>query len=274
MDEFDLWTAVEERTKGIMGQRGMLILDGCISYQAALDRQASLADARHRGRWPDSLWLLEHDPVFTLGRTMRVSLSANRTSGETISGIPVVPAGRGGLITYHGPGQVVGYPILRLREFCAGPKPYVRMLEDVIIRSLRDWDLHGRRREGLPGVWVGGDPPEKIASIGVRISQGITTHGFAVNVSNDLSPFALIDPCGIAGCQVTSVSRLRGEVVDVARMKAIIAAKFAEVFQIDWLPPGETEARQGVSPMRGRPAEVMERSAGPTFEMERWQCRS
>lgn len=247
-----------------MTQRGKLILDGCIPYHTALDRQAVLAAERFHDRRADSLWLLEHDSVFTLGRTTRMSTWADQDSSGTISGIPVVPAGRGGSITYHGPGQVVGYPILRLKEFCQGPKAYVRMLEEVIILSLQEWDIHGRRLAGLPGVWVGGDRPEKIASIGVRISRGITMHGFAVNVAMDVSPFTLIDPCGIAGCQVTSMSRLRGQPIDVPSMKAIVAARFAEVFRIEWVTAEEAEAQPASPPMLARPLEALERSSGPS----------
>lgn len=256
-----------------MTQRGELILQGRLPYQTALDRQAFLAGERVHDRRADTLWLLEHDPVFTLGRTTRLSTWADKDSNGTISGIPVVPAGRGGSITYHGPGQVVAYPILRLKGFCAGPKAYVRMLEEVIIRSLQEWEIQGHRLAGLPGVWVGADRPEKIASIGVRISHGITTHGFAMNVAMDLSPFSLIDPCGIAGCQVTSMSRLRGQTIDVSSVKVVVAARFAEVFHIEWMTD-QADTQPGVPPTRGRPIEAMEPSSGPMFEMERWQCRS
>ena len=149
-------------------------------------------------------------------------------AGETISGIPVVPAGRGGLITYHGPGQVVGYPILRLREFCAGPKPYVRMLEEVIIRSLQVWDLHGCRREGLPGVWVGADPLEKIASIGVRVRHWVSFHGVSLNADPNLEHFSGIVPCGLY-TPATSLAAL-GIDADMQRVDRALQSAFEEIF--------------------------------------------
>ena len=225
-----------------------LIISDRMAYEAALDMQTHLARERADERRPDSLWLLEHDPVFTAGRTTDCSAWPLRDESEAIAGIPVVQTGRGGSITYHGPGQVIGYPILRLKQHCPGPRPYVRMLEEVILRILHAWKVPGHRVDGLPGVWVGPAPSEKIASIGVRISQGITTHGFGLNVDMELSPFSLIVPCGIPGCRVTSMSRHLGKPVDLAGVRSALAAAFSEVFQITWIngpirlssePPGE-----------------------------------
>lgn len=212
-----------------------LIISKRTAYEAALDMQTHLARARAENSRPDSLWLLEHDPVFTAGRITKRAAWPHEDHSTEISGVPVVQTRRGGSLTYHGPGQVVGYPILRLKEHCPGPKPYVRMLEEVMIRVLRDWTIPGRRVDGLPGVWIGTNPSEKIASIGVRISQGITTHGFALNVDMDLSPFALIVPCGIPDCRVTSMARQLGRPIDLDDVKSALAAAFADVFQIDWV---------------------------------------
>ena len=230
-----------------------LRIDQRVPYGEALNVQASAARERAENARPDSLWLLEHNPVFTAGRTTRGSAWPLGESTD-ISGIPVVRTERGGSLTYHGPGQVVGYPILRLKEHCPGPKLYVRMLEEVILRTLHEWRIVGHRMDGLPGVWIGTEPIEKVASIGVRVSQGITTHGFALNVDMDLSPFSLIVPCGIPDCRVTSMSRHLGRPVDVAGVKSALAAAFADVFQITWLtrpplsaePPGKL---QMVSPV-------------------------
>ena len=223
-----------------------LRIDHRIAYEESLEIQASAADERAENARPDSLWLLEHDPVFTAGRTTRGSAWPLGKESTDISGIPVVRTKRGGSLTYHGPGQVVGYPILRLKAHCPGPKLYVRMLEEVILRTLHEWEIVGHRMDGFPGVWIGTEPMEKVASIGVRVSQGITTHGFALNVDMDLTPFSLIVPCGIPGCRVTSMARYLDRPVDVAGVKSVLAAAFADIFQIAWVmerplsprPPG------------------------------------
>ena len=224
-----------------------LMIDHRVPYEESLDIQACMGRERAENVRPDSLWLLEHDPVFTAGRTTGKSAWPLSEEAKEIVGIPVVRTGRGGSLTYHGPGQVVGYPIVRLRDYCPGPKRYVHMLEEVILRTLGEWKIAGRRVERFPGVWIGIDPMEKIASIGVRISHGITTHGFALNVDLDLSPFSLIVPCGIPGCRMTSMSRVLGRPVDVAAVKSSLAAAFAEVFHVGWItesgvsgrPPGK-----------------------------------
>lgn len=209
-----------------------LTIDNRVPYETALNLQARMAEERAGDARMDLLWLLEHHPVFTVGRTTNRS-AWPRKEGK-IAESPVVQTRRGGSITYHGPGQVIGYPILRLKEYCPGPKLYVRMLEEVIIRVLRDWNIAGHRVDGLPGVWVTTDVPEKIASIGVRVSRGVTTHGFALNVDMDLTPFSLIVPCGITGCRVTSMAQYRGQPVDPDDVKAALAAVFSDVFQVSW----------------------------------------
>lgn len=223
-----------------------LMIDKRVPYEESLDIQAWMGRERAKNARPDSLWLLEHDPVFTAGRTTRSSVWPLGEESREICGIPVVGTGRGGSLTYHGPGQVVGYPILRLRDYCPGPKLYVRMLEEVILRALDRWNISGHRLDRLPGVWIGTEQMEKIASIGVRISHGITTHGFAVNVNLDLSPFSRIVPCGIPGCRMTSMSQYLGRPVNVAAVKSALAAAFADVFRITWItPPGMSRRPPG-----------------------------
>jgi lipoate-protein ligase B len=212
-----------------------LVLDKRVPYRDALDIQGSAAKRRMENVSWDLLWLLEHDPIFTAGRTTGASAWPLGEEARELSGIPVVQTARGGSLTYHGPGQVVGYPILRLKEYCPGPKRYVQMLEEVILRVLREWNIVGRRVNGLPGIWIEAEPIEKVASIGVRISHGITTHGFALNVDMDLSPFSVIVPCGIPSCRMTSMSRLLGHPVDVAAVTSSVASAFADVFQITWI---------------------------------------
>lgn len=220
-----------------------LILDQRVPYGEALDIQTSRAKQRAEHARPDVLWILEHDPVFTAGRTTRASAWPLEAEPSEIHGIPVVRTERGGSLTYHGPGQVVAYPILRLKDYSPGPKRYVQMLEEVILRTLDQWNITGRRRDGLPGVWIGTDPIEKIASIGVRVSHGITTHGLALNVDMDLSPFSLIVPCGIPGCRITSMSLTLGRPVDVAAVKSSVAAAFADVFRISWIAHCDVSAQ-------------------------------
>ena len=220
-----------------------LVFGQRVPYGESLDIQDAVAKERAENICPDFLWLLEHDPVFTAGRTTGPSAWLLSEESRELSGIPVVRTRRGGSLTYHGPGQVVGYPILRLKEYCPGPKRYVEMLEEVILRTLREWKIVGRRVKGLPGIWIEAEPMEKIASIGVRISQGITTHGFALNVDMDLSPFSVIVPCGIPGCRMTSMSRVHGRPVDVAAVKSSVASAFADVFQITWIMQSGTSGQ-------------------------------
>lgn len=205
-----------------------------LPYERAWHLQQTYHAARAADRCRDLLLLVEHPPVYTVGRTTQDQHWPGDARLLEVTGIPVVRTERGGSITYHGPGQAVGYPILRLTDHCAGPKAYVRRLEDVLIATLDDWDITGRRRDGLPGVWVGDEQPLKIASIGVRISHGVTMHGFALNVSIDLAPFSSIVPCGIAGCRVTSMAALLGSAPEFPVVQQRIAAHFAERFHLTW----------------------------------------
>lgn len=132
-------------------------------------------------------------------------------------------------MTYHGPGQLVGYPILRLKDYCAGPKAYMGLLEEVLIRGLAALGLSSWRRREMPGVWV---QERKIASLGVRIARGVTRHGFALNVMNDLTPYSAIVPCGLAGCVMTSVVEETGRPVGVDEVMKVVVGAFQEVFEL------------------------------------------
>lgn len=205
---------------------------GLTTYADACDLQVSLHEARAANRIEDILILTEHLPVYTRGRTARPEHMEGWWDRSTIDGIPVCIADRGGSVTYHGPGQLVGYPILELRRHCDGPKAYVRLLEEVLIRGLSRLEIVSTRRQGAPGVWVGG---KKIGAIGVRISKGVTRHGFALNVTNELHPFSAVMPCGLRECIVTSVARESvGEVSFRAAMQAV-TKEFQEVFELSWL---------------------------------------
>jgi len=181
---------------------------GLVPYARALDLQRALVEDRRAGRVGDLLLLLEHPPVVTLGVRKEISRSHILTTDEVLSsrGVEVHETGRGGDVTYHGPGQIVGYPIIDLNPDRLDVHRYVRDLEEVLMRAIDDFGVRGERVKGLSGVWVGND---KVAAIGVRISRWITSHGFALNVTTDLDAFKWIVPCGIEGRGVTSLQRLR-----------------------------------------------------------------
>jgi lipoyl(octanoyl) transferase len=160
---------------------------------------------RQAGRIADTLLLLEHDPVFTLGRNARKENVLFPEDALRARGFDVFETGRGGDVTYHGPGQVVGYPILDLAPDRCDVHRYVRDLEEVMIRVCADYGIAGERVPGLTGAWVG---RHKVGAIGIRIARWVTSHGFAFNVSNDLAPFDLIVPCGIRDRGVTSLTQL------------------------------------------------------------------
>jgi lipoyl(octanoyl) transferase len=202
---------------------------GRIPYADALTLQRSLVEDRRAGRIDDVLLLLEHPHVLTLGTRGDGGRShILATPGALGSrGVEVHETGRGGDITYHGPGQTVGYPIMDLQPDRCDVHRYVRDIEQVLIRTASDYGIEAGRVEGLTGVWVG---REKLAAIGVRISRWVTSHGFALNVTTDLDYFNLIVPCGIADRGVTSLARLLGHAVDRAEVDDRIVAHFGEVF--------------------------------------------
>jgi lipoyl(octanoyl) transferase len=200
---------------------------GRLSYAQGLELQAQLVADRQAGRIVDVLLFVEHDPVFTLGRNAREQNLLVRESLLRARGYDVFETGRGGDVTYHGPGQIVGYPIISLAPDRQDVHRYVRDLEEVMIRACRDYGIDAERVAGLTGCWVGRD---KIGAIGVRISRWVTSHGFAFNVVNDLAPYSLIVPCGIPDRGVTSLERLLGRSVSLADTQEGLARHFAEVF--------------------------------------------
>jgi lipoyl(octanoyl) transferase len=194
--------------------------------------QRALVEERRAGRVPDLLLLLQHPPVITLGVRSEAARANVVAGAERLAGlgIDVCETGRGGDVTYHGPGQVVGYPIIDLRPDRCDVHKYVRDLEEVMIRVCGDYGVHAERVRGLTGTWIGMD---KIGAIGIRISRWITSHGFAFNVSTDLEHFQLIVPCGIADRGVTSLERATGRAVAIGEVEDAIARRFAEVFARD-----------------------------------------
>ncbi len=204
---------------------------GLVPYEEAWRLQGELAARRATGLVPDILLLLEHPPVYTTGR--RGSSNHLRTSPAAL-GAPLIESDRGGDITFHGPGQLVAYPILDLRATGLGAAGYVNRLEEAVIRTLARYGIAGGRETGLTGVWAEG---EKIAAIGVRVSRPagaaggwVTSHGLALNVDVDLGWFQRVVPCGIADRGVTSMARLRGSAPALLEVAGELAAQFGELF--------------------------------------------
>jgi len=205
---------------------------GTIGYQAALDLQAQLVEQRKQGLIPDQLLLLEHPPVITLGVRTRNDRSHVLESEAALAarGVGLFETGRGGDVTYHGPGQLVGYPIVDLKPDRCDVHRYVRDLEEVLIRAVDAFGVRAGRIEGLTGIWVG---DQKLAAIGVRISRWVTSHGFALNVNTDLSHFGLIVPCGITDKGVTSLERLLGHALPMDEVAETVARQFAALFSAE-----------------------------------------
>jgi lipoyl(octanoyl) transferase len=217
---------------------------GRIDYEAGLALQQELVEERRASRIPDTLLLLEHPPVITLGVRTRGRPSNVIASAEELAarGVKMFETGRGGDVTYHGPGQLVAYPILDLRPDRCDVHQYVRDLEEVIIQAVGRLGVTARRVAGLTGVWVG--PPgreAKLAAIGVRISRWITSHGIAINVATDLRNFGLIVPCGIADRGVTSLEQLLGRPVPLSEVEGCVEVSFGAVFGADVRPNGSVQ---------------------------------
>jgi lipoyl(octanoyl) transferase len=202
----------------------LLVCDlGLVEYREGVALQEEVRARRQAGELPDVLLLLEHPPVYTLGR--RADPATDLPLGEAwyrAQGLDVVKTDRGGRLTYHGPGQLVGYPIMRIEDVIA----YLRTMEGALIAALAGEGIEAQVREGLTGVWV---QDRKIASIGVHVSRGVTTHGFAVNVVNDLAPFTWAVPCGLQGVRMTSVREETGR-EDLPGFRERVAAAFAEAY--------------------------------------------
>jgi lipoate-protein ligase B len=234
-----------------MNQVWLVNLD-VVPYADALALQHRIVNARKRRIMNDTLLLLEHPPVFTLGRNgNEANIVASRDLLQQI-GIQVFHVERGGDVTYHGPNQLVGYPILDLRDFQRDVRWFVRSIEETLIRSLADFGISARLIEKLIGVWV--EQPDqldprlrqaKIAQIGARIEQWITYHGFALNVDPNMAHFDLIVPCGIGDKGVTSMARVLQQPVEMRAVRERVAAQFAHVFGVELIEvsPSELESR-------------------------------
>ena len=201
---------------------------GRVSYAEALALQESLVERRKRDEIEDQFLLLEHPHVITLGRAANRANILIDDASRSKMGVELFETGRGGDVTYHGPGQLVGYPILKLMPGRQDIRRYVRDLQEVLIRTARDFGIEAEPRGGeFVGVWVG---EEKLGAIGIRISRWVTMHGFAFNVTTSLNYFQLIVPCGIRGHGVTSLEKLLGHPVEMEAVAHSAARHFGEIF--------------------------------------------
>jgi len=237
-----------------MSAEVLVVRCGLVAYDEALVAQRWLRDAREDGSIPDVLLLLEHPPTYTRGRRSTPEELPMAAEWYEMQGIAVHDTDRGGRVTYHGPGQLVAYPIVDLRAYGDDVHEYVRRLERVAISSLAQHGVAAQTIEGLTGVWTEGERPgsavgaaesvqradgigpppreaRKIGSIGVHVSRGITTHGLSVNVSNDLQPFEWVVPCGIEGCQVSSLSRELGADQELGPFADTVAERYGAVYE-------------------------------------------
>jgi lipoate-protein ligase B len=203
---------------------------GTIEYEECTELQKKLVRLRHEGRIEDTLLLLEHPPVITVGTSGgEGNLIASPETVER-AGVQVCKTDRGGNITYHGPGQIVGYPIFDLRQHGRDVHLFLRTLEQAVTDFLADYGIAGERVEGLTGVWVDGD---KICSIGVAVRRWISYHGFALNIDPDFRHWALLHPCGLIGKQVTSLTRLTGQPADMDTVKRAMLLNLAALFEAE-----------------------------------------
>jgi lipoyl(octanoyl) transferase len=203
---------------------------GIVDYEYAHDLQKRIHQDRIDNKCPDTMILLQHNPVITVGRG---GDNKNIIVSQTILdsyGIKVYEIERGGDVTYHGPGQLTGYPIIDLRNYQKDVHWYLRQLEEAIIKFLSYYDVIGKRVSGWTGVWVG---DEKIAAIGVAVKRWVTYHGFALNINPDLSHFKLINPCGITDKEVTSLVKILGFDVDMAGVEDKIISAFSDIFDVE-----------------------------------------
>ncbi|MCU0578234.1 MAG: lipoyl(octanoyl) transferase LipB [Desulfobacterota bacterium] len=212
---------------------------GLVPYHQAWELQKELvACKRSREDFPEVLLLLEHPPVLTLGRFGRPEHLLADAARLKELGLELICCERGGQVTYHGPGQLIAYPILNLKHLGLGIREVVRRLEEVVMRTLADYRVRAARRPGYPGVWVG---EEKIASLGLAIQQNISFHGLALNYGAGLDPFDLINPCGLAGVRMTSLEKIKGHQPVSAELRHNLAGHFMEVFGLEPGTPGLVE---------------------------------
>jgi lipoyl(octanoyl) transferase len=213
---------------------------GLVDYAAALELQRERVAQRKAGAIPDTLLLLKHPHVYTLGRNARQENILASPEWLASRGAQVFPTDRGGDVTYHGPGQLVGYPILDLTQHRRDISWYMRSLEEVFIRTARDFGIEAARSPGAAGVWVGND---KLTAMGVHLSRWVTSHGFALNVNTDLRYFEWIVPCGLRDKGVTSLAKLLGRALEMEEVAELVVEHFGEVFGMEVLASQELRVK-------------------------------
>jgi len=217
-----------------------LIVREPMPYSTAWELQSRFHAERVREARPDTLLILEHQPVYTLGRRTQPSHWGGDEFILRKSGAELQSVSRGGSVTYHGPGQIVAYPIVELARYAAGPRQFIHLLEEIIIHVLQTAGIDGYRIPKQPGVWVSVPEERKIASVGLRVEHGVTLHGLALNVDLDLTPFDCIIPCGLMGCRVTSMAEVLGRPVPIEPVKRQMARSFTDICSVDWgCPTGD-----------------------------------
>lgn len=202
-----------------------------IPYEEAHSFMMDTVELKRQSEHPEVLMLLEHEPVLTMGRASEESDILASREDLVQKSISVHKVERGGLVTYHGPGQIIAYPIFNLRAMKMGVVELVTKLEEVVLNTLSDFSVNGSRKEGYRGVW---HEEDKIASIGVAVRGGISYHGVALNYDPDLSHFDLINPCGLNGVQMTSISKILGNRIDSLSLRKSISNHFIQVFDLDF----------------------------------------
>ena len=205
-----------------------IVRAGLVPYEDARRLQKEIERGRQEGAVPDVLLLLQHPAVYTKGRRTTADELPMSEDWYRMQGIEVTDTDRGGRVTYHGPGQLVGYPIVSLRAYRDDVHDYIRRMERVIIEALSGWGVEAEVVNGLTGVWTA--ERRKIGSIGVHVSRGVTTHGFAINVNNDLQPFEWVIPCGLESCRMTSLTRELGSEQDLDAFATTVRDRFGEIY--------------------------------------------
>jgi lipoyl(octanoyl) transferase len=218
---------------------------GLVDYPAGLELQKEKVAQRKAGVIPDTLLLLEHPHVYTLGRNARVENILVSEEWLASRGAQVFHTDRGGDVTYHGPGQLVGYPIFDLTQHRRDISWYMRQVEEVFIRIAHDFGIEAGRSPGAAGVWVGND---KLTAMGVHISRWVTSHGFALNVNTDLRYFEWIVPCGLEGKGVTSLAKLLGHPVEMEEVAGRVVEHFTEVFEMEMVETAFQNGGRQASP--------------------------
>ena len=205
-----------------------------VRYADAWNLQMRLHHERVMNSRPDTILILEHQSVYTVGRRTLVSDWGGDPTATHVNGIEIHRVNRGGSVTYHGPGQLVVYPILRLTDHVRGIRAYVEQLEEAVIQCLRQNGIASHRQAKTPGVWVTGLQDAKIASIGIRVDRGVTMHGLALNVDMDLSPFQGITPCGLQGCHATSMAEVIGQPVSLLAITHSLLDQLKQTMALKW----------------------------------------